>query len=180
MNQVQQFFEYIFNALKIWIIVQPWESGLRVRNGKHVKKLTKGIYFRIPYFDSLYIQENRLRVSELSMQTVTSKDLKTITLNCSFGYSVQDIEKLYDTLFHPESTLKNMINSEIATFAFTKNLSEITPKELEVFILGKLSEMDYGLKFEHFKMINFAVVKTFRLIKDESWTNEGLNMNKKK
>ena len=59
MNQVKDFFEYIFNAVKIWIIVQPWQTGIRVRNGKQVKKLTGGIYFRLPYFDSVFIQENR-------------------------------------------------------------------------------------------------------------------------
>ena len=141
MNQVQQFFEYIFNAIKIFIIVQPWQTGIRVRVGKTIKKLEKGIYFRIPYFDSVYIQESRLRVAEIAMQTLTSKDLKTITLNCSFGYSIKDIEKLYSTLYHPESTLKNMVNSEIASFVFDKNLLDITPIELEKYVLSKLSEL---------------------------------------
>ena len=180
MNQVQQFFEYIFNAIKIFIIVQPWQTGIRVRGGKTIKKLEKGIYFRIPYFDSVYIQESRLRVAEIAMQTLTSKDLKTITLNCSFGYSIKDIEKLYSTLYHPESTLKNMVNSEIASFVFDKNLLDITPIELEKYVLSKLSELDYGLNFEYFKLINFAVVRTYRLIQDQSWTSEGLRMDEKK
>ena len=67
MNEVQQFLEYVFNAFKIWVIVQPWETGLRVRAGKKVKNLSKGMYFRLPYFDSVYIQESRLRVSEVPM-----------------------------------------------------------------------------------------------------------------
>lgn len=35
MNQVQQFFEYITNAIKIFVIVQPWQTGIRVRNEKN-------------------------------------------------------------------------------------------------------------------------------------------------
>jgi regulator of protease activity HflC (stomatin/prohibitin superfamily) len=62
MYQVKEFFEYIFNAVKIWIIIQPWQQGLRVRNGKDVKLLNGGIYFKLPYFDSVYVQETRLRV----------------------------------------------------------------------------------------------------------------------
>jgi len=78
MNQVQQFFEYIFNAVKIFIIVQPWQTGIRVRNGTQVKRLNRGVYFRIPYFDSVFIQESRLRVVDMPIQTLTSKDLKTV------------------------------------------------------------------------------------------------------
>ena len=180
MNQVQQLLEYIFNAFKIWAIVQPWQTGIRVRNGKKIKKLSKGIYFKIPYFDSVYIQESRLRVAEVPMQTLTSKDLKTISLNCAFGYSIDNVEKLYNTLFHPESTLKNMVNSEIASFVFSKNLEDIKPSELESFVLEKLRIMEYGLDFQYFKINNFAVVRTYRLIQDRSWTHEGLKMDSKK
>lgn len=180
MNQVQQFFEYIFNAVKIFIIVQPWQTGIRVRNGTQVKKLNRGIYFRIPYFDSVFVQESRLRVVEMPIQTLTSKDLKTLTINSSFGYSITDIEKLYKTLYHPETTLQSIAMSEVATFIFANNLQEVTPKSLEEQVLSRLNEEDFGIKFEYFKITNFAVVRTYRLIQDASWSNEGLYMNDKK
>lgn len=180
MNQVQQLFEYIFNAVKIFIIVQPWETGIRVRNGKKIKKLNKGIYFRIPYFDSVFIQESRLRISEIPIQTLTSKDSKTITLNSSLGYSIKDIEILYQTLYHPETTLKNIAMSEVANFVFSKDIKDINTKLLEDVVLKKLAEKDYGIEFKYFKIMNFAVIRAYRLIQDQSWTSEGLYMNEKK
>lgn len=181
MNQIKDFFEYVFQSIKIWIIVQPWETGIIVRNGSRVKKLNKGIYFRIPYFDSVYIQESRLRVASLPIQTLTSKDLKTITLNSSVGYSITSIETLYNTLYHPETTIQNMAMSEIADFIFKSNLNDINPHSIEVAVLEKLNATKYGLKFEYFRITNFAVVRTFRLIQDgQSWSYEGLEMNKKK
>jgi len=180
MNQVRDFLEYIFNALKIWVIIQPWETGLIVRNGKRIKVRTKGIYFKLPYFDSVYVQENRLRVSEMPMQTLTSKDDKTITLNSSFGYSISDLEKLYQTLFQPETTLKNIAMSTIAEVIFNNDLQLISPSGIERKVLEKLRADDYGIKFEYFKITNFAIVKTFRLIQDQSWTEEKLNLEKKK
>lgn len=180
MNQIKDFFEYIFNAIKIWIIVQPWQTGIRVRNGSKIKKLTKGIFFRLPYFDSVYIQENRLRVSNMAIQTLTTKDLHTISLNSSYGYSISDIEKLYDKLYHPEITVANICMSEAAEYVFERNLKEITPKAIELAVLEKLKEKDYGLTFEYYRLSNFAVVKTFRLIQDQSWVSESLQMNEKK
>ena len=180
MGSIKELIEYLLNAIKIWIIVQPWQTALIVRNGIKIREVSAGIYFRLPYFDSVFIQENRLRVNTMAIQTLTTKDLKTISLNSSIGYSIDSIQKLYKTLYHPEITISNMAMSEIAAFVFERNLDEITPKLIEEAILTKLKNEDFGLHFEYFRISNFAVVKTFRLIQDQSWLCEGLSMNEKK
>ena len=76
----EEFLEYIFNAFKIWVIVQKWEAGIRVRTGKHMKKLKPGVHFKIPYFDSVYVQEVRLRIVSMPTQTITTKDGLTISI----------------------------------------------------------------------------------------------------
>ena len=180
MNQVQQFFEYVLNAVKVWIIVQPWEVGLRIRCGKTIKNLDKGIYFRLPYFDSVYIQESRLRVISLATQTITTLNGQTITLNGAIGYSLIDINKLYDTLFHPETTVSNITMSNISTFICSREHEDIKVDMLEKHILAELKKLDYGLDFSYFKVTNFAIVRTYRLIQDQNWFSEGLEMEKKK
>jgi len=180
MNQIQEFLQYILQSVKFWVIVQPWQTALIVRFGKRVKKVEKGVYFKIPYFDSVYIQESRLRVTPLSMQTLTTKDLKTITLNGSVGYSIESIEDLYKTLYHPETTIANIVMSEISDFIYSKDLDEITPKELQEKVFYMLNTHQYGLRFEYFKITNFAVVRTYRLIQDQSWTDETLRMDESK
>ena len=180
MNQIQEFFNYIFQALKIWVIIQPQEAGIIVRGGKKVKKVGKGIYFKIPYFDSVFVQETRLRVVALPIQTLTTKDLKTITLNGAVGYSITNIETLYNKLFHPEITIMNIVMSGIADVIYSKRLEEITPTELQQKVYERLESADYGLSFEYFKITNFAVVRTYRLIQDQSWADESLKMNESK
>lgn len=181
MNQLKEFFEYIFNAIKIWIIIQPWEQGIRVRNGKTIKKLVGGIYFRIPYIDSVYVQECRLRIVNLGMQTLTTKDGKTVTINSVLGYSIEDIEKLYQTLFHPETTVASMAMAEISDYVYANDLSDISSNSIEKACVAKLSGSEFGLKFEHLKLTNFAAVRTFRLIQDQqSWISNDVEMNKKK
>ncbi len=180
MNNIQEFFNYVFQFIKIWIIIQPWETGLIVRNGKRIKKVEKGIYFKIPYFDSVFVQESRLRVVPLPIQTLTTKDLKTITLNGAIGYSILDIEILYNKLFHPETTIQNVVMSEIADILYKTSLEDISPIIIQNVVLKKLREEKYGINFEYFKITNFAVVKTFRLIQDHSWMDEGLKMDEAK
>lgn len=181
MGQIKDLLEYLFNFIKIWIIVQPWEQGIRVRNGGEIKKLSKGIFFRIPYFDSVYIQETRMRMVQMCLQTLTTNDKHTVTINSSLGYSIVDIEKLYNTLCHPEGTISNIAMSVTAEYIFNSKLEDINAKDIEKSVLTKLNENNYGIKFEYFKITNFAAVKTFRLIQDnQSWADNYLSLNIKK
>lgn len=175
MNQIKDFFEYIFKVINIFVIIQPWEQGLIVRRGKHVRKVGKGMYFKIPYLDSVYVQEIRLRIAQLCIQTLTTKDGQTLTLNSAVGYQILDIEKLYQTLYQPDGTIANIAMAAAAGYIFQNNLSDILPHTIEHEVLKKLNEKNYGLKFEYFKITNFAAVKTFRLIQDsQSWIDNAL------
>jgi hypothetical protein len=180
MNQVQQFLEYILNSFKIWIIVQPWELGIRVRLGKKIKPLRKGIYFKIPYIDSVYVQEIRLRVVSMPVQTSMTLDEKTVTFSAVIGYTVEDIEKLYQTLYHPEQTIINIAMSESTKYLSTQNLKNISFDEIEKNIISKINSEKYGLNISYYKLTNFAAVRTYRLIQDGNWFHEGNDMNKKK
>lgn len=180
MGQIKDLLEYIFNFVKIWIIVQPWQQGIRVRKGKTVKILNAGIFFRIPYLDSVYIQETRLRMVQMNMQTLTTKDGNTVTINSSLGYSINNIAKLYETLYHPEGTIVSLASSSVADYVYKNILKDITPSEIEIQVLQKLNADDYGLTFQHFKITNFAAVRTYRIIQDnQTWVDCSTDLSKK-
>lgn len=180
MNQIKDFLDYIFKTIRFWIIIQPWESGLRVRKGKTVKKLNPGIHFKIPYLDSIYVQENRLRIVEMSMQTLTTKDGKTITIEGAIGYKISDLNRLYETLYQPELAIMGLTKSFIATTISSTPFDNIKIIDIEVLVLGELQKCDYGLEFEYFKILNFCHVKTFRLLQDQSWSSNKLDVNSKR
>ena len=73
-----------------------------------------------------------------------------------------------------------MAMSEVAEFVFENDIKDISPKIIEVKVLEKLNAGNYGLKFEYFRLTSFAIVSTYRLIQDQSWIAEGLNMSEKK
>lgn len=70
--------------------------------------------------------------------------------------------------------------SSTSEHCFNSFLEEIKVEKLEESILLKLNDTDYGVKFTYFKIVNFAVVKTFRLIQDQTWSYEGLQLDQKK
>lgn len=180
MDSIKNLLDYILNIFKIWIIVQPWEQGLRVRMGKHIKLVNGGMYFKFPYLDSYYIQQIRLRVISLPMQTVTTNDGHTVTLMGSIGYQMTDIEKMYTTVYHPELTIANVVMNEVADYVYNNDLKTIKANFVEEHVLSKVKKLDYGIDVQSFKLTGFAVVKTFRLIQDGAWIPEGMRLDEKK
>ncbi len=56
MESIKGLIEYLLNIVKFWIVIQPWERGIRVRFGKNQKLLNGGVHFRIPFLDTIYVQ----------------------------------------------------------------------------------------------------------------------------
>lgn len=180
MNYIKDTLDYLSKIFQWWVIIMPWEAGVRVRLGKHLRVLGAGTYLRIPFFDSVYKQTVRLRVASIPLQTLTTKCGKTITVSVCVGYQISDIRKLYQSLSHPEGTIANIVLSEIAEFVSRHNISEASPKDIETAAIQKVSATDYGLDFLHVKVISYAVVRTYRLIQDHQWMPEdGMNMENK-
>lgn len=179
MNSIQDILKYITNFLTFWVIISPFERGLRIRFGKNVKILTEGIHLKIPIFDAVYIQTIRSRNISSGIQTVSTKDGITISLGSIVQYNINDIYKLYNTLYHPEMTITNLVMGEISNYISDNIISDCSPQKIQDKISAKLKNTKYGIEFEFVNITTYAIVKTFRLIQDVSWINEGYNLNQK-
>lgn len=180
MESIKGLIEYLLNIVKFWIVIQPWERGIRVRFGKNQKLLSGGVHFRIPFLDTFYIQCIRLRVISMPIQTLTSKDIKTVTLSGSIGYEISNIETLYNNMVNPELTVSNIAMGAIADYIYSSNIEEITAIDIENMVLSKLETEKYGIKIGYFKLLNFAIVRTYRLIQDHSWSDKGIDLSQGK
>jgi hypothetical protein len=179
MNFLKDTFDFITNLFKWWVIVLPWEKAIRIRLGKQVTLLSDGIHWRIPFFDTVYLQSTRLRVVQMPPQTISTKDKQTLTVVVCAGYSISNIQTLYQKLYQPESTISNIVMGEISEHIFTHDLDDCKPIDIEKKVMVKLNTEDYGIRYEYVKVIGYAIVKTFRLIQDSHWTPDSLNTSTK-
>ena len=83
MEIVNQIFVFIGKLFEWWFTVMPWEQAIFIRAGKGERVLGKGLYFKIPFIDRVYIQQTRLRIIDLPVQTVSTLDRKSTRLNSS-------------------------------------------------------------------------------------------------
>lgn len=177
MNYIKDLIDYICKIFKWWIIVLPWQNGIRVRRGKIIKIMSAGIYLKIPIIDEVFIQTTRLRILSLPLQTVSTKDKQTITVAAVAGYSITDIKKMYDSIHQPEGTICNTVLSEMANHIANTNMNECEPHKIEQAVIDKLQDVQYGIKFETVKIVGFANVKTFRLIQDSHWMPDNITLD---
>lgn len=162
-----------FQQFVFWFILEPWEQALRVRLGKHIKTLKPGLHFRIPYVDSIHTDSSRYRTSLCAPQTLTTKDGKTVVCSVAVGYALEDIYKLYNTLYEPTNTITQTVAAFVADYVAGTDSTDLRAVELGQKITEHISEdfKRYGLKDVVVRMQDFAFIKAFRLINDQRYAN---------
>lgn len=173
----KQFLEKITQVVKFIIVIAPWEQGLRVRLGKHVKLLEAGIHLRIPFVDRVYCQPIRRRLCVIPAQTVTTDDGRAVTLSGALGYRIINLRTLYDNLHDAQDTLETMAASCAASYIFGHSLEDLKPEEIEDHVSKSLGLDRFGLGDTEFKLCNFAAVRTFRFISGgfRDWQTDRFN-----
>ena len=162
--------QYISNVFTWWAIIAPWERGIRVRLGKHIKVLQPGVHLKVPILHKIYKQNTRLLIVDTAQQTLTTLDDKIVTMSSMLGYRIEEIDTLYLNVQDPEHVIINLVMGAASQYIVTHNSDECTPKAIEAAITTELSAISWGLKFSHVRIQDFAFVKTYKLM-----SNEGRN-----
>jgi regulator of protease activity HflC (stomatin/prohibitin superfamily) len=174
-NAIRQF----LRELQLWMIIAPWEQGLRVRCGRRLTFLTPGIHLKLPIVDTIYVQSVRMRISGLPRQTVTTKDGKTVTITGSVGYAIANIQQLYNTLHHPEDAIQKRAQALIANFISSRKAKDCTADAIEAGLADHLRDTlsCYGIEDTRIFVSDLAIVRTYRLIGDNAWGMYGGPLN---
>jgi len=172
--------ELLGKLLKWWVVVTPWEQAIRVKFGKHTALLGPGIHLKVPLVHTVFKQSVRLRSTALAVQTLSTRDGHTLTVDGILNYSIVDIRKLYNSLHHAEDTLRSFGMAAISQFVQTHDAAECTPERVAAGASAGLDLTKYGLACTGVLITGFAYVKTYRLIMDRKgdWvggTGDALN-----
>lgn len=158
-----------------WVMVAPWEQALRVRAGRHVRRLRPGCHLRIPFLDTVHLQSVRMRLATMSMQTVMTSDRHALTVAGALGYAVGNIELLYQTLHHAEDTLTNLSMTAIAECAAHERAADLTPEILAQLATARIASAFTmnGVVDATIRISDFAFIRTYRLVSDTRWGTHG-------
>ncbi len=167
MSVIQGILDFLKNLLAWWFVVEPWEQAVRVRFGKHVRLIHAGVHFKIPFFDVIYKQNVRRRVSGIPVQTLTASDGAPVTVHGSIGYKICDVLKLQQTLHDAEVSVQQELQGLITNYVVSHSAPDCTPEKIIAGVKKKLDLSKYGIGDADFFLTGFvASVPTYRLIQD--------------
>lgn len=172
-------FHAMSQPLKWWVVVAPWEQGIRVRLGKEAITLNPGIHFRIPFLDRIYVQSIRLRIVTSGNLTVSTSDGKVVTTRLTVKFAIKDVKLLYNTVANPETTLINHVSSLAAEYISRTTSTDLSHKSLNEYVDGKLDLGSWGLSEVLVNIIDFAFTRTYRLMGNEYERCSGLDLENK-
>lgn len=180
MSWLTQLLSGFAKPFKWWVVVAPWERGVRVRLGKTATELTPGPHWRIPFLDRIYVQSIRLRTIYETNQTVSTADHKVVTVSFAVQLVVADIIKLYNAVYNPEVTLATLVMGEVARVIAATSSTEITPVLLTERVNAMLPTIaNWGLAELRFELVGFAFVRTYRILNTDYRIGAGLyNLDK--
>ena len=158
---MNQFFSWIskaFGSWKFWVIVPPWEIGVRVRLGREASALEPGPHWRIPFIDEIILVNTRLRVTTIPPVTIQTEGEEPKTIKAVIGYRINDPLVAVKNFEHPAVAMQGYAQAELS-----KNLppSEVE-KALEITFKGS------GLLVVFVQYVENVKVPTLRLLQ-ESW-----------
>lgn len=158
-----------------WVVVAPWERGLRIRLGKVVVHLTPGIHFRIPFLDRVHVQSVRLRTLLVTSQSFTTKDGQPVTVSFTVEFSIVDLRLMFDSLSAPDKTLMYRAAAAIGDFIGAHDKTEIAVPAMEASATNALASFGCGLGKIRVRLTTMAHARALRVILHEYGETSGLH-----
>jgi len=163
MDQFLAWLSKIVDSWKFWLVIAPWEIGIRVRLGKRGMALCPGLHFRIPFVDAITLVNTRLRIEGTPPVTVAGKKTnQTRYIVASIGFKISDPLKAMMKYGCPAPVVISRARGEIA-----KSVDAAMALER----LRDFFDQDSGIDFIIF--VEDVEVRTFRLINQQSWQVSG-------
>ena len=184
MEALKLLFQQLSKIFLWWVIINPWELGIRVRLGKYTKLLGPGIHFRIPGMDKVYAQNTRMEALDVPNQTLTTLDGKILTISVVVCFRIMDIELLYTNIQRVDQTIMGMVMGKVATSVTSLRSEECTPNKVERYVQDEINGLadDWGIEFYLISVNTFAYVKTYRLIGESTrslWPEISMDIEKR-
>jgi hypothetical protein len=174
MHWLSTLFQVLGKPFQWWVVVAPWEQGLRVRLGRTSAFLAPGIHLRVPFLDRVYVQSVRLRTLIETNQTATTKDRRTVTFSLATDFCITDIRQLFEAFSSPEITIGAKALAAAAAYIAEHDREAITPAAIAQAATDHVSFANCGIGRVCSSVTAFSEGRTLRLIHSEYRTGAGL------
>lgn len=159
MNQLFEWLAHLVTSWKFWIVVAPWEVGVRIRLGHVSRNLAPGPHWRVPFLDQITLINTRLRIASTPPVTIAgTRKGKVRTTTATVGYRISDPNAAMLRYSHPETAVLSLAQAEVAAGATPGDAGD----RLHTALCG------HGIAVEFVRYVEDVEVKAIRLL-NNSW-----------
>ena len=151
-----------------FVIIEQWNAAVQLRYGKWIRNLSGGIYFKIPFFDSVIECPVITQSVNLPSQTLTTLDDESIVLKSIIRYRVSNIQTYLLGVMHANDVLidttQGMIRDvvELTTWDDLVDVNETITNKVKEYVVR------WGIEVEAVTITDLGIVKSFRIFGDET------------
>lgn len=113
MDRVFAWLSQTLGAWKFWLVVPPWDAGVRIRLGKRAVALPPGLHLRIPFVDDVVLVNTRARFATPPPVTLTDGD-RCRMVSILVGFSILDPLAAMMTFENPRQAVSAFAQAEAA------------------------------------------------------------------
>jgi len=150
-----------------FVIIEQWNAAVQLRYGKWIRNLSGGIYFKIPFFDSVIECPVITQSVNLPSQTLTTLDEESIVLKAIIRYRVSNIQTYLLSVMHANDVLIDTTQGiirdvvEMTTWPGLVDVNSQITNEVKEYVVK------WGIEIEAVTITDLGIVKSFRIFGDE-------------
>jgi hypothetical protein len=155
-HQLIAWLSQVFQTWKFWIVVPPWDVGVRVRLGKIAAALQPGLHFRLPFLDEITLVNTRLRLTStpsVSMPGTSPSKVKSVAV--TVGFSIKDPVMAMLAYTMPDNMISSYAQAQLNSHG----------QNVEAIKAALAREFDgHGIVIESVHFVENVEVRTIKLL----------------
>ena len=154
------------NDILPWKIVDQWEEGVHLRVGIFKRVVKPGLQWKIPFFDQIITTPVITQTVNLSPQTVTSQDEKSVVLSSIVRFHIHDVEKFLLLVMHANDVLVDTTQGIIRDVVEGCRWTDLY--DLGNVVTPEVNEQveKWGITVEQVSFPDLGEIKTYRIMGD--------------
>lgn len=155
-------------------IVNQWEEGVHLRNGIFIKVVKPGLVWKVPFFDKLWVTPVITQTVNLSPQTVTSLDERSVVLSSIVRYHIVDVQKFLLGVMHANDVLVDTTQGIIRDIVEETTWSDLVDLTNRVTPAVNNQVQKWGINVQLVSFPDLGEITTYRIIGDPNKSSNNI------
>lgn len=167
LDKLIDFLIQCIELFKFWLVLHPYEAGVRLRLGHFHEVLNEGFHWMIPFGVDTHLAEYIVPTTHsLGDESTTSKDGKSVGFHAVVTYKVRDIQKTLLEVDDVTHAIRDACCGEIGRVMRESTWEEMLAED----ILEKLTAacrkrgFRYGIEVMSVQLAGISLVRSLRIM----------------